>query len=90
MIEHDLYMTPDMEDILDTLQGEQDLSEMLQAVAQPHSVIVSKCYIRCNTRQDPPLGDMILRVGMEGSTEGKIGFMSDLLHLLRTSDVTDC
>lgn len=84
MTGHELYMTEEQEDKLQDLLGEGDeLLTQLREMGAQHSVIVASCYIRCNTRHDPPLGDMVLGVELEGSPEAVGAFCRDLLHLIR-------
>lgn len=85
----DIYITSDQEGVLEELQGEQGLDEFCRALAHGRVLKVQMCYIRCNTRQDPPLGDMIIRVELEGLEPEVEEFCKDLLHLLSKTDVTD-
>lgn len=78
----DIYITSDQEGKLDDIMGEQDLAEFCAALAHDKSLKLGKCYIRCNTRQDPPLGDMIIRVEFEGLEADIEAFCKDLLHLI--------
>jgi len=84
MVASDLYITEEQEDRLQDLLGEGDeLLAQLREIGVRHSVVVASCYIRCNTRQDPPLGDMILRVELGGSEADMRAFCADVLHLIR-------
>jgi hypothetical protein len=66
------------------------LGEFLTALAKTNerSLKLGRCYIRCNTKHDPPLGDMILRVEFEGLDADIESFCKDLLHLITSTDVT--
>lgn len=89
IIKRDIYITADQEGLLEELQGEQSLVEFCRALASGSPLLVLGCYIRCNTRHDPPLGDMIIRVEFDGLEADVESFCADLLHLLRKVDVTD-
>ena len=84
----DIYITSEQEAELDGLMGEQSLTEFCGALASVRSLVVQKCYIRCNTKHDPPLGDMIVRVELEGLEADVDTFCMDLLHLISQVDVT--
>ena len=89
IIKRDIYITSEQEDMLDGIMGEQSLHEALNALAVDKSLVVVGCYIRCNTKHDPPLGDMIVRVEFDGLEADVESFCKDLLHLISQTDVTD-
>lgn len=84
MSSHDFYITAEQEDKLQDLFGEgEELLQKLRDIGAVHHVVVVSCYIRCNTRHDPPLGDMILNLDLDGSPEAVGAFSRELLHLIR-------
>lgn len=84
--EEDLYLTEEQTERLEdcsNMDGDgSKLEDWLRALGGGHSVTVAACYIRCNTRQDPPLGDRILRVRAEATDADWEGFKRELLHLI--------
>lgn len=87
---YDLYITDAQHDKLEELCEESDQTplEWFQYLGQSFNVGVTSCYIRCNTRHDPPLGDHIVRMQFNGLIADVERFQANVLIVLHLGDVT--